>query len=812
MDEAPPPLPRPLLPIPTLKLEPYIFDMQIYNSKSFISTLAAFSVFKPSSAPPNDTYDFIKQLFNFDSLHRNIIYINQSTALQDIILLGFYNDFENALNSLDTALAPIKCSLRNKMKLNDNSKKHLKEVNISENPAVKAFLAKMPSSKIENQVLKFIFYCACIKPTTRNVIMRHYLLSFIKTSVFNDSVHANKIQLDYTLSNDADRERNQKIINSFFVKVGSFEVIPYIFNFTYTSPSERTYTFSTCGETTLLNLLNYCLIDRKGTFHMQETFSEPLKEFYRVYNTMKTQLANQGETTKAWLDVVSNCPDDDIYFSGGDIEPNKKNIEYVLQFILNQPPNMDLIEIIQDITPDVEIEIIEDNKNIFKILLDHKLEVYFTAGHAEMNTKEFGPSKNTIHFDDEDCHGLYSIFSQMEYDNRDFTQELSLSIQYYLYQEEEKKKESNPTVDFFLTSIKYLILHGPMSFPSSIDKLINLESIYVSFENEPPSFTAFPDSIQSLVKLTSFITNGGLPIPNWIGKLRNLKQLNFTKGNLTSLPDSLQDLHQLQELYLSNNAFETLPDWIGKLSSLSILDLANNKLKSLPESIGNLKMLKSLDLDSNQLTTLPESFQDLTSLTYLILQNNQLTSLPEWIRNLDQLTSLNVAYNKLKALPETIGKLTSLKGLYADDNQLKSLPESLGDLKSLEDLQLEYNQLTSLPESIGHLRMLKIMDVSYNELTSLPDSIGLLGNLKTLYILYNQLTSLPNSIGFLENLMKLKASGNRLTFIPTSMGRLTFLKELVLDSNQITSVPESVVDLPYLKKLSLLDNPLTSIP
>ena len=185
--------------------------MQIFNSKAFISTLASFSVFK--SSPKNDTFDFIKQLFNFDILQRNIVYINHRIppALQEVIILGLYDEFEKLLDNIQSTSKPVKCDSRDKLKLNNAAKKHLRELNISENDSVKSFLIKISTEKMKNKVLNFIFYCACIHPYTRKVIMRHYLLTFIKTSIFNES----KIQLYYTLED----ERKEKIINDFFVSI-----------------------------------------------------------------------------------------------------------------------------------------------------------------------------------------------------------------------------------------------------------------------------------------------------------------------------------------------------------------------------------------------------------------------------------------------------------------------------------------------------------------------------------------------------------------------------------------------------------------
>jgi len=51
---------------------------------------------------------------------------------------------------------------------------------------------------------------------------------------------------------------------------------------------------------------------------------------------------------------------------------------------------------------------------------------------------------------------------------------------------------------------------------------------------------------------------------------------------------------------LYNNKLSTLPESIGNLFSLKELDLANNQLTTLPESISNLKSLQTLNLGRNK--------------------------------------------------------------------------------------------------------------------------------------------------------------------------------------------------------------------
>ncbi|KAM7481514.1 hypothetical protein LguiB_006097 [Lonicera macranthoides] len=78
---------------------------------------------------------------------------------------------------------------------------------------------------------------------------------------------------------------------------------------------------------------------------------------------------------------------------------------------------------------------------------------------------------------------------------------------------------------------------------------------------------------------------------------------------------------------MSNNKFEgEIPNYIGKLLSLRELNLSHNKLVGrIPPLLGNLSMLESLDLSFNQLKgEIPQQLTGLISLAFLNLSQNHL--------------------------------------------------------------------------------------------------------------------------------------------------------------------------------------------
>ncbi|QEE15827.1 leucine-rich repeat domain-containing protein [Promethearchaeum syntrophicum] len=71
----------------------------------------------------------------------------------------------------------------------------------------------------------------------------------------------------------------------------------------------------------------------------------------------------------------------------------------------------------------------------------------------------------------------------------------------------------------------------------------------------------------------------------------------------------------------------SLPENIGNLVYLQELDLGWNQLLNLPESFGNLVKVRKLQLWGNKLTSLPESFRNLVNLQHLDLTDNPIVSL-----------------------------------------------------------------------------------------------------------------------------------------------------------------------------------------
>ena len=64
--------------------------------------------------------------------------------------------------------------------------------------------------------------------------------------------------------------------------------------------------------------------------------------------------------------------------------------------------------------------------------------------------------------------------------------------------------------------------------------------------------------------------------------------MDLKYNHITELPDDIGDLTELEELDLYENRLRSLSPRIGRLHSLRRLDLAWNRLTSLPIELGNL--------------------------------------------------------------------------------------------------------------------------------------------------------------------------------------------------------------------------------
>ncbi|NXE80934.1 LRCH1 protein, partial [Cochlearius cochlearius] len=162
-------------------------------------------------------------------------------------------------------------------------------------------------------------------------------------------------------------------------------------------------------------------------------------------------------------------------------------------------------------------------------------------------------------------------------------------------------------------------------------------------------------------------------IPDAIVNLQMLTYLNLSRNQLSSLPPCLCGL-PLKVLIASNNKLGSLPEEIGQLKQLMELDVSCNEITALPQQIGQLKSLKELNVRRNYLEVLPQELVQLP-LVKFDFSCNKVLVIPICFRKMVQLQVLLLENNPLQSPPAQIctkGKVHIFKYLTVQACQIKT--------------------------------------------------------------------------------------------------------------------------------------------
>ncbi|KAK5889835.1 hypothetical protein CesoFtcFv8_013415 [Champsocephalus esox] len=167
-------------------------------------------------------------------------------------------------------------------------------------------------------------------------------------------------------------------------------------------------------------------------------------------------------------------------------------------------------------------------------------------------------------------------------------------------------------------------------------------------------------------------------IPDAIICLQSLTSLNLSRNQLCSLPSCLCNL-PLRVLNASNNKLVNLPETIGQLHNLMELDISCNEITALPRHIGRLKALRELNVRRNLLCVLPEDLASLP-LVKFDFSCNKVSTIPVCYRKMKQLQSLQLENNPLQSPPAQIcikGKVHIFKYLSMEACRSEKMPDAL---------------------------------------------------------------------------------------------------------------------------------------
>ncbi|KAK7400165.1 hypothetical protein VNO78_11365 [Psophocarpus tetragonolobus] len=148
-------------------------------------------------------------------------------------------------------------------------------------------------------------------------------------------------------------------------------------------------------------------------------------------------------------------------------------------------------------------------------------------------------------------------------------------------------------------------------------------------------------------------------VPSWFWSSSSLTKIDLSRNRfggriiINSLKPTSENTSlsfpSIQNLNLSHNRLTNSIQLSG-FQNLKILDLSNNNLTTLPSGFENLTNLQHLDLSSCNVQSKIKPISSLHSLNYLDLSNNTLTgNFPSDFPPLNSLKFLNISYNNLTA-------------------------------------------------------------------------------------------------------------------------------------------------------------------
>ncbi|KAK5928787.1 hypothetical protein CgunFtcFv8_010079 [Champsocephalus gunnari] len=188
-------------------------------------------------------------------------------------------------------------------------------------------------------------------------------------------------------------------------------------------------------------------------------------------------------------------------------------------------------------------------------------------------------------------------------------------------------------------------------------------------------------------------------LPESLLNLQSLTYLNLSRNQLCALPPVICSL-PLKVLIAGNNKLMALPEEVGQLRHLTELDVSCNEIQTLPPQVGQLENLRDLNIRRNHLMHLPPELAGLP-LVRLDFSCNKVSVIPLCFRRLSQLQSIVLDNNPLLSPPAQIcikGKVHIFKFLNMEAS--KSTPD-LPDYRPLtfsscaEDLCRPYGALDS---------------------------------------------------------------------------------------------------------------------
>ncbi|XP_030541344.2 disease resistance protein L6-like [Rhodamnia argentea] len=202
----------------------------------------------------------------------------------------------------------------------------------------------------------------------------------------------------------------------------------------------------------------------------------------------------------------------------------------------------------------------------------------------------------------------------------------------------------------------------------------------------------------------------GIRLSSSIGALVNLKCLSICGASrLTGLPESIGLLKSLVELNISDTGITEFPSSIVHLKKLKVLKMDRSCITELPAAIGMWEELEEIHgEDCSALQMMPSDVAGLSFLKILKLTGTRVKKVPELPSSLISLHLSSTAevpdMSNVRNFKLSFPTSTCTSGLEMD---ITYNLWWIGKLLRLEYLRLELPSITSIPSNLDHLCCLK---------------------------------------------------------------------------------------------------------
>lgn len=242
-----------------------------------------------------------------------------------------------------------------------------------------------------------------------------------------------------------------------------------------------------------------------------------------------------------------------------------------------------------------------------------------------------------------------------------------------------------------------------VSVPNTFNNLISLKKLELKRNNIK---VFFPDigGCRNLM-LLDLANNKIANIPVEIGLLNYLQELRLSDNQIRHIPPEVGSCRILRKIELMHNHLEgCLPETIGLVQSLIDLDISFNDITELPRSIIGLKELVTIKAERCLLSTLPDTITYLDTLQVLDISNNRFTRFPLELSAMKSLKILNLSNNAIPLLQKEIYKMTNISSLNLSRNRLRALPiEFVEIFESVPEVLIHGNPWSDYPPRWGRI-------------------------------------------------------------------------------------------------------------